>query len=668
MSFDTVLIANRGEIAVRIIKACQKLDLKTVAVFSEADRLAKFVSLADKAVHIGASEAAVSYLDGNKIIEAAQRAGAGAIHPGYGFLAENSDFARACADADIAFIGPSVDVIERMGSKIRAKGIAAAANVPVIPGYWDEDQSDASLMAAARDIGTPLMIKASAGGGGRGMRLVDDLEYFLGELSVARQEAQAGFGDPSVLLERYVGQARHIEVQILADQEGHCLHLFERDCSLQRNHQKIIEEAPAQNLPQNIREAMFAAALSLCREIGYSGAGTVEFMVEPGRQAFYFLEMNTRLQVEHPVTEAITGIDIVEWQLRIARGEKLSLRQEDVPCQGWAIEARVSAENPALDYQPETGVVNGYQEPEGDGVRIDSGVRITSKITHYYDSLLAKVIVVAPDRVAAIWRLDKALGVYDISGIGTNIPFLRDLLKLPIFEEAHHHTASVETAFDGGWKAADIKFETFQLATLAAFLAERRDALLGPWSKLGSWRITEPADRAGAGYVSVRDEKGVLHLVKIEGRAGSYNILVAGESPLFVRNACLEQDDFSYEIEGMRGTATVRKNNRQFSYSSHEERVSLTLLRPEDAYLAGSSGSGSSGDTAIYAPMPGLLAEILTEVGQRVEAGEPLLAFEAMKLMQKLTSPSSGIVSKIHYDAGDTPEKGALLLSLEIED
>jgi len=668
MSFDTVLIANRGEIAVRIIAACQALDLKTVAVYSEADRNAKYVSHADSAVYIGPSEAALSYLDKDALIKAARQSEAGAIHPGYGFLAENEEFASACCDAGLVFIGPKPDVIGKMGSKIDAKTIAAAAGVPVVPGYHGDDQSDDVLTEAAAEIGVPLMIKASAGGGGRGMRLVDNLDHFQEQLSMARQEADAVFGDPAVLLERYVGQARHVEVQVLCDEQGNCLHLFDRDCSLQRHHQKIIEEAPAPNLPDAVREEMYQASLSLCREIGYTGAGTVEFMYEPAREAVYFLEMNTRLQVEHPVTEKITGIDLVAWQLKIALGEPLPMTQDDIHISGCAIEARVAAENPAENYRPETGRITLYEEPDGEGIRVDSGVVSDGYVSHYYDSMIAKVIASADNRVAAIRRLGKALSRYRIAGPVTNIPFLRDILELPDFKDVLHHTGTLESAFDEGWSSPETPEQDLKLAALAAFLITASDKDNSPWRSVGGWRVTELSGRTGSSYLSVQDESGDLTVMRIEGRQEEYRVTADGDDAksLVARNAVLRDGTMTGEIDGLRFTADVRRAGKAVFFQLMGRQTVITPLTPEQRYLGRLEESGAGGNR-LHAPMPGLITDILVEKGQVVEAGETLIVFEAMKLMQKLTSPSSGTVQDIHYEVGDTPEKDALLLSLETE-
>lgn len=664
MAFDKVLIANRGEIAIRIIKACKQLDLATVVVFSDADRDALYVTLADQAVHIGAAEATNSYLRIDKIIEAATKTGAGAIHPGYGFLAENADFARECEKRGIAFIGPKASIIEQMGSKIQSKALAIKSNVPVIPGYHGEDQSLRCLESAAEEIGVPLMIKASAGGGGRGMRLVTDLTFFGQELELAQKEALSAFGDPAVLLERYVRHGRHVEVQILGDKAGKGVHLFDRDCSVQRKHQKIIEEAPAPNIPAAIKEKMFEAALSLSTDIGYDSAGTVEFMYDAGREEFYFLEMNTRLQVEHPVTEAITGIDLVQWQIRIALGEELSFNQQDISCNGWAIEARIAAENPADNYMPETGVVDDYNEPSGRNIRIDSGITQGSEVSHYYDSMLAKVIVSADSRSAAIRRLKRAIGSYAIGGIQTNSTFLLDVLNLEAFVAGNHHTGLLEQSFPGGWA----KPETSQVHIAEAFLAAYLNMLdlksSDPWSRLGAWRVTELSGRPASAYFTgiVKNQNSLS--VRIQGSAGIFHVHLDDKIILHAVNATFKAGKLEYEVEGLRSSMWVKCKGNSASLQTPTCFVTVELLKPEHVFLS-KKENRFGGDNQIIAPMPGLIVDILTSKGQRVKTGETLLILEAMKLMQKLVSPVTGTVADIHFGVGDTPEKGAVLISID---
>lgn len=665
-TIDRVLVANRGEIAVRLIQACHQLDLETVAVYSDADKDALFVSEAGKAVHLGASEASESYLVPEKIIEAAVKSGAQAIHPGYGFLAENADFAAAVEKAGLVFIGPSASVIEIMGSKIEAKAAAIEAGVPVVPGYQGKDQSEAILEKAAQEIGVPLLIKASAGGGGRGMRLVEDLEEFSQQLTLAQQEAKSAFGDPAVLLERFVGKARHVEVQVLGDRHGNVVHLFERDCSIQRNHQKIIEEAPAPNLPEEVRAKMCDAAVSLCQKIGYFSAGTVEYMYDPARQEFYFLEMNTRLQVEHPVTEAVTGIDLAEQQIRVAMGERLPFTQEEIRCDGWSIEARVAAEDPSKGYMPETGIIHLYQEPAGNGVRVDSGVVQTSAVSHYYDSMLSKVIVSAKTRSDAIRKLNKALKEYSIAGIGTNRPFLRDILDLAAFQKAEHHTQSLSDAFPDGWTEKEPTKTVCSAAAAAIYLQKLQETKVTMWKGLESFRVTSLAGRPSVSYFYLKSEDTGSHKVAVSACDAKLVISIEDEEPVTFNNAKLDGSEFSCELEGIQLTGTLLNNSQTFLFECDGDQLIRDYCALEDHYLSNSQSDAEGGDK-LFAPMPGLVADILVREGDEVSAGDTLVVFEAMKLMQKLAAPASGTIANLHIQIGDTPEKGALLVSMETE-
>jgi acetyl/propionyl-CoA carboxylase alpha subunit len=659
MNFASVLIANRGEIACRLIEACKGLGLRTVAVYSDADRCAPHVAAADSAVHIGASEAAQSYLDGAKIIAAAKRAGAQAVHPGYGFLAENGEFAQACADAGLVFVGPSPENIRLMGSKIAAKAAAVAANVPVVPGYYGLDQSDDLLLAEAGKIGTPLLIKASAGGGGRGMRLVHDLANFVAELTSARAEAVAAFGNGQVLLERYVGTARHIEVQILADRMGNVRHLFERDCSLQRNHQKVIEEAPAPNLAPDIRAALLKSAVRLTAGIGYDSAGTIEYLFDAASGDYYFLEMNTRLQVEHPVTEAVTGIDIAQWQLRVAGGEALPFAQDDIQCNGWSIEARIAAEDPANGYRPEIGLITGYKEPDMPGLRVDSGVRAGSTVSHYYDSMLAKLISYAPDRASAIRLLDRGLERFHIAGPGSNIAFLRDLLEMPEFAEGSHSTAALGLTYPDGWSAPTPTPQQQAEAVLGRFLVQTGFIGSNPWLALGAWRITEPSGRRGAAIYRLGDDD-----AHVAGRAGIYTVTLPDHAPFKVTNATLTGDTLCYEIDGMRHRTNLHIDNSTVTLHGGNGQVVLDVLARDEILQAGNEADTGSGNQVV-SPMPGLVTEILSAVGDSVNAGDPVVVIEAMKLLQTLTAPCGGSVSQINFAAGESVDAGAVLVAIE---
>ncbi|MBV1902227.1 MAG: ATP-grasp domain-containing protein [Marinosulfonomonas sp.] len=498
VSFSRVLIANRGEIARRIQASCRRLGLETVAVFSEADRDALFVAEADFAVCIGPATPSESYLKIEAVLAAAHATNAGAIHPGYGFLSENPEFAHAVEAAGLTYVGPTPDAISTMGSKITAKAAAEDAGVPTLPGYRGEDQSDSALLEAAEKLGVPFLVKASAGGGGRGMRLVTDMDDAAQAIASARTEAKGAFGDDTVFLERYLARARHIEVQVLGDTHGNHLHLWDRDCSLQRNHQKLIEEAPAPNLPDAPRQVMLDAAVGLARAINYRSAGTVEYLYDPADHAVYFLEMNTRIQVEHPVTEAITGIDLIDWQLRIAQGAALSMTQDQIPCTGHAIEVRVSAENPAEGFLPQTGTLSLWQPPQGPGLRLDSGVGQGSEVSHHYDSMIAKLIAHAPDRQSAIQRAVKGIDDFATGGVGLNLTYQRALLCHPDFGAVTHFTSGLDAMFPGGWAAPVADPTTRALAVLALHLyLSQTGQGAGPWQSLGAWRLT---DKGSASY------------------------------------------------------------------------------------------------------------------------------------------------------------------------
>jgi len=640
--FNTILIANRGEIACRIVQSCRALGIRTIAVYSEADRNAVHVELADSVICIGPPEARLSYLNIDAILNAARESGADAIHPGYGFLAENAAFAEACAAADITFIGPSPGVIARMGSKIEAKAVAIAAGVPVVPGYSGDDQSDQNLVAQAATLGVPLLIKASAGGGGRGMRRVDDLADFEQALASARAEAKAAFGDDDVLLEKLIERPRHIEVQLLSDRHGTHLHLHERDCSIQRNHQKVIEEAPAPDLADDTRQRLTDDALKLARAISYDSAGTAEFMLDRDSGEIYFLEMNTRLQVEHPVTELITGIDIVEWQIRVAAGEVLPFTQDDITTKGWAIEARIASEDAALGYRPQTGTVTIYREPHGDGVRIDTGLRAGLEITPYYDSMMAKLIAHGPDRATASARLNQALHDFHIGGVGHNIGFLADIVASPVFAGGDVDTTFIGRIFTEGWQSAEPTTHHLAEAALAFYLNEASNDLNSPWQSLGAWRLTEAQ---GSAVLFVGPDN---MPVRISGRAGAYTAEIDSETVTTFDDA---------DVNG--STVTLFRDAACFE---------IIVQLPEQALLNQRQQVNYGTGNAVIAPMPGLVAEVLVEAGQSVEVGETVVVLEAMKLMQNLTAQKSAMIAAVHCRPGETVSGGAVLIEFEKEE
>jgi 3-methylcrotonyl-CoA carboxylase alpha subunit len=496
-----LLIANRGEIAVRIIRACREAGITPIAVFSEADSEALYVSLADAAYCIGPGPATESYLRIDRILEAAQRAGADAVHPGYGFLSENAAFAQACAEAGLTFVGPPAEVIRRLGDKSAAKRLMADAGVPVVPGYAGEEQAEKRLRKEAGAIGTPLLIKAAAGGGGRGMRVVRDLSAFPALLEEARREAQAAFGDDRVLLEKYIDKPRHVEFQLFGDTHGHIVHLFERECSIQRRHQKIIEESPSPVMTPELRARMAEAAVKAGQAAGYINAGTVEFLVEErpdGDHRFYFLEVNTRLQVEHPVTETVTGLDLVQWQFRTAAGEPLPLTQEEISLRGHAVEVRIYAEDAAAGFLPSVGRLAQWIEPEGPGVRVDSGVERGGEVSPYYDPMLAKLIVQGTTREQALARLEQALVHFAVLGVRTNIPYLLAIVRHPAFRAGKTHTGFLAEHF-ADWKP-DAPIPADVLTALAAEASHQSDVrpvrttaesdadFVAPWRRVGAWR------------------------------------------------------------------------------------------------------------------------------------------------------------------------------------
>ncbi|RZL95694.1 MAG: biotin carboxylase, partial [Variovorax sp.] len=510
--FESILIANRGEIACRIARTCRRLGIRTIAVYSDADATARHVREADSAVRIGPSDAASSYLNADAIIQAALATGASAIHPGYGFLSESLQLVERCAANGIAWIGPRAEVIGRMGSKIESKRIAAAAEVPCVPGYHGDDQDPVLLLERAREIGAPLLIKASAGGGGKGMRRVDAIDDFLPQLDLARREAMRAFGDDRVLIEKLIERPRHLEVQLAGDHHGGLVHLFERECSIQRNYQKVIEEAPAPRLPPAVRERLLEAAVKLGRAIGYDSLGTVEFVLAEGADTPYFLEMNTRLQVEHPVTELTTGFDLVEWQIRIAQDEPLPAAQNEIVSTGWAIEARINCEDPARGHRPEFGTVGHYAEPTGPGIRTDSGIAAGSSIPSQYDSMVAKLIGHGATRAQAADRLHDAIGRFEAGGIGTNQALLLAIVEHPLFRSGRLTTGFLGEAFPGGWqeRAGDARGARIA-AAIAALRPHGQATSAGPtgyWQRQGGFRFMAAAGRSATARLRVIAEDG----------------------------------------------------------------------------------------------------------------------------------------------------------------
>ncbi|WP_101392394.1 acetyl-CoA carboxylase biotin carboxylase subunit [Streptomyces sp. TLI_146] len=633
--FDTVLVANRGEIAVRVIRTLRALGVRSVAVFSDADADARHVREADTAVRIGPAAASESYLSIDRLLEAAAKSGAQAVHPGYGFLAENAAFARACAEAGLVFIGPPADAISLMGDKIRAKETVKAAGVPVVPGSSGSGLTDGQLADAAREIGMPVLLKPSAGGGGKGMRLVRDEAALADEIAAARREARASFGDDTLLVERWIDRPRHIEIQVLADGHGNVVHLGERECSLQRRHQKIIEEAPSVLLDEATRAAMGEAAVQAARSCGYAGAGTVEFIV-PGSDpsSYYFMEMNTRLQVEHPVTELITGLDLVEWQVRVAAGEELPYGQEDITLTGHAIEARICAEDPSRGFLPSGGTVLALREPQGDGVRTDSGLSEGTEVGSLYDPMLSKVIAYGPDRATALRRLRAALADTVTLGVPTNAGFLRRLLAHPDVVAGDLDTGLVEREADS-LVPEGVPEEVYAAAALVRQEGLRprvTGAWLDPFAVPSGWRMGgEPAPLAFPFRVPGLEP--VTHTVR--GTA------VGRVSP----------GQVSVELDGLTHTFTTVPSPEGTWLGRDGDSWHVLDHDPVAASLTGGARGGL--DT-LAAPMPGTVTVVKVAVGDEVDAGQSLLVVEAMKMEHVISAPHAGTVTELDVSPGST--------------
>jgi len=654
-TFHKILIANRGEIALRIMRTCKTMGIGTVAIYADPDRHAPFVRAADEAVYIGPPVTGGSFLAIEKIVDAARRVGADAVHPGYGFLAENADFAQACADAGITFIGPAPDAIRRMGSKIAAKQVAAAAGVPTIPGFSAADLSERDLAARAGEIGYPVLIKASAGGGGKGMRIVHDGSKLAAALAAARREAKSAFGDDTLLIERYFESPRHIEIQILGDTHGHLIHCFERECSIQRRYQKIIEEAPSPAVDAGLRARMGAAAVAAGRAIGYSNAGTVEFVVDRDGQ-FYFLEVNTRLQVEHPVTEAITGLDLVRWQILIAQGAPLSLRQEDLRIDGHAIECRLYAEDPANDFLPSTGTIVCWDAPPAAGVRYESGVETGSEVTIHYDPMLAKVIAHAPTRTEAAQRLARALDALRVHGVYTNVALLRDILRHPEFLAGNLSTHFIADhlrldAQRPGQQAADRLHAIAAALWLQARRRQHAPVLRGIPS---GWR-NNPSQMQQIRFTSGEATVDVQYRVR---SADHVDVVIDGVSH---RAAILSWDDtqLALVLDDVRRACTLVTH--QDLHYVHSCLGTSTLREvPRFPPLARAEIHGGC-----HAPMPGKILAIRVDAGQTVQKGQVLVIVEAMKMEHEVTAPHDGVVRQLSVEVGQQVDAGDVLVVLD---
>ncbi|EED34858.1 methylcrotonyl-CoA carboxylase, alpha subunit [Luminiphilus syltensis NOR5-1B] len=668
--FDKILIANRGEIACRVIRTARKMGIRTVAVYSDADQGALHVEMADEAVHIGGAPSRDSYLVYQKVIDAALKTGAQAIHPGYGFLSENPRFCEACRDNSIVFIGPPVAAIEAMGSKSAAKQIMEAAGVPLVPGYHGNDQDRDVLKSAADDIGYPVLLKAVAGGGGKGMRQVWSSGEFDEALAAARREAMNGFGNDDMLVEKYLTQPRHVEIQVFFDGHDNGVYLFERDCSVQRRHQKVIEEAPAPGMTEALRAAMGEAALRAARAINYEGAGTVEFLLD-NDGSFYFMEMNTRLQVEHPVTEMITGRDLVEWQLRVAAGEILPATQDELTITGHAFEARIYAEDPDNDFLPVTGILSFLEPPEPSAhVRVDTGVLQGDEVSVYYDPMIAKLIVWDENRDKALQRLTRALREYRISGMTTNLDFLYNLANSAAFRAADLDTGLIEKHHGQIFHNTQGELEQeVPLAALYLILAQERVAQRArapsgdansPWFDASAWRLNET--NVQHFELAIHDHHYPVSVEHIDSADDArYRIGFSDKTLLAQGN--LKDGELRANLDGYQLRASVAEHEGSFSLYTQDSAVSFRLVTPD----RGNVNDGGLGG-GLTAPMNGTLVTLLVEAGSPVKAGDALLVMEAMKMEHTIRAPSDGSVLAFYYQAGDLVDGGAALLDFEVSE
>ena len=662
--FKKILIANRGEIACRVAATARRMAIKTVAVYSDADASAKHVSFCDESVHIGGSAPKDSYLRWEKIIEAAKATGAEAIHPGYGFLSENEEFAQACASAGLVFIGPPASAIKAMGLKAESKQLMEKAGVPLVPGYHGADQDPAMLQREADRIGYPVLIKASAGGGGKGMRMVEKSEDFAAALASCQREAINSFGNDTVLVEKYALRPRHIEIQVFGDTQGNYVYLFERDCSVQRRHQKVLEEAPAPGMTPQMRAQMGEAAVAAARAVNYVGAGTVEFIVEQradGSMNFFFMEMNTRLQVEHPVTEAITGLDLVEWQLRVASGEKLPLAQDQLKINGHAIEARICAENPDNNFLPTTGTLQVYDKPvctafERSTVRIDDGVRQGDTISPFYDSMVAKLIVHGQTREEALARMDEALAQTRIVGLSTNVQFLRYVVRSPSFAQANLDTALIPRE-----EAVLFKQEPVGLSLAAAsaiaqtLLDEKAGEGTDPFSRRDGWQTHGVTQRPFAFDFKGEPAKATLTY----GHDGALELAVGDVSgPLvFAKSA----QGIDIQFAGQRLSATVYSQGEVDHVFAARGATQITAID-----LLAHAGESQAEGGRLSAPMPGKILSFSVKAGDTVKKGQPLAVMEAMKMEHTIAAPADGVVEELLYAPGDQVTEGSELLKITV--
>jgi len=662
--FKKIMVANRGEIACRIVRTAKRLGITTVAVYSEADKGALHAMMADEAFCLGPAPASQSYLNIGAIIEVARTSGAEAIHPGYGFLSENPEFAERCAGAGLVFIGPPAGVIESMGIKSRAKELMMRAGIPVIPGGYVSDMKEKERSKLADSIGYPLLVKADLGGGGKGIRLVTDAAQLEEAVAAAGREAASAFGDASLLVEKHLTNARHIEVQVFRDSHGNCLHLHERDCSMQRRHQKIVEEAPAPGLEASVRASLHQAATTAADAIGYLGAGTVEFLVDEADQ-FYFLEMNTRLQVEHPVTEMITGLDLVDWQLRVAAGEPLPLSQDDVVCRGHAVEVRVYAEDPDRDFLPSSGKISYLVEPDCSArLRVDSGIVVGSMITANYDPIMTKLISYGSSRQEAIRTLVSGMRGYKLAGVTTNLNFLQRLVASTTFQAAQHTTQTIDSQLERFLPPDDAEVEGAALAGLYLFLANQEGAKsadthttdsFSPWSGGSGFRLNQDSifhcrllgtgERTHETKVSLSQQQA---RVQVADAVYSFTDFSLSGEQLFCRQ------------EGKNTTISCHRYDLKLTLFTAEQTMNFTLLSETDQMTS------LLGETdALRAPIPGNIAEIFVEPGSEVQKGDPILVLEAMKMEYVIKAPADGKVLAVLFARGDTVQERQRLARFE---
>ena len=668
--FDKILIANRGEIACRVARTARRMGVRTAAVYSDADAGALHAALCDEAYGIGGAPPRESYLNIEALIAAARRCGAQAVHPGYGFLSENAAFASAVADAGLAFIGPPPAAIRAMGSKAEAKAIMSKAGVAVVPGYHGADQSDATLREHASAIGYPVLIKPSAGGGGKGMRVVERAEGLHDALAGARREAKASFGDDRLLLEKYLTRPRHVEIQVFADAHGGCVHLFERDCSVQRRHQKVLEEAPAPGMTAERRARMGAAAVAAARAIGYVGAGTVEFIVpaDAADAAFYFMEMNTRLQVEHPVTEMVTGLDLVEWQLRVAAGEPLPLGQDAIALKGHAIEARIYAEDPDRDFLPSIGRLVHLRMPrQTRHVRIDTGVRTGDEITRHYDPMIGKLIVRGEDRKAALRRLATALGAWQVVGVATNVAFLQRVVAHDAYVRGDVDTGLIAAHRDALLPPPAAPSERALAIASLGELERLRDAAAdrtaasadpwSPWSTIGTWWLNTD-DHAIAFEFAAHDA-----VFPVELRIEAHCVHISVGERTFEVEARRDGDEVRIRLGDETFPATIVAHGEERHVFSGGTTTKLMLVdrlaEPDEEAPRGGH---------LMAPMSGTVVAVLVQPGDRVERGAPLMILEAMKMEHTISAPAAGHVSAVNYRPGEQVAEGADLIDIEADE